>query len=374
MQDLIIDYFMELVKIDSESKQEKQIAMKLQKDLEEMGARVEFDEAHHKTGGEIGNLYAYFDGDIQKSPILFCSHMDTVVPGVGVEPQLKDDRITSGGNTILGSDDKSGIAEAIIAIKELQKSNEKLPPIELLFTISEEIGLLGSRYADYSKLNAEFGYVLDHYYVGEVTIKAPSEKNIRITVHGKEAHAGMAPEQGLSAIRMAAEAILAAPQGRIDQETTCNIGVISGGVATNIVPNKVEVQAEVRSHNQQKMEKTTQDIVNSFKKIVKKNRIGNFEPTVNFKIGQRYRAFQISQDEPIVKLAQRVNKKLGIDVKPSVGGGGSDANNFNEHGIKAAIAGTGMRNVHSTDEYILIEDLVKGKEWVKEIIKEYAKE
>jgi len=374
MQESIVDYFMELVKIDSESKQEKQIALKLQTDLEEMGARVEFDDAHSKTGGEIGNLYAYFDGDTCQSPILFCSHLDTVVPGTGVKPQLKEDRITSDGTTVLGADDKSGIAQVISAIKELQQSGEKLPPIELLFTISEEIGLLGSRYADYSKLHAKFGYALDAHYIGDLTIGAPSEKSIKLTVHGKEAHAGMAPEKGISAIRLAAEAILAAPQGRIDEQTTCNIGIISGGVATNIVPNKVEIKAEVRSHDDDKLANTTQKIIDSFKDTVKKHKTENFEPTVDVELGQRYRSFRISEEEEMVKLALRVNKKLGIDIKPSVGGGGSDANNFNEHGIKAVIAGTGMRSVHTTEEFILLEDLKKGKEWVKEIIKEYAKD
>jgi tripeptide aminopeptidase len=365
---------MELVQIDSESKQEKQIALKLQKDLQEMGARVEFDDAHSKTGGEIGNLYAFFQGDTSQSPILFCSHLDTVVPGIGVQPQLKDDRITSDGSTILGADDKSGIAQAIVAIKELKQSGDKLPPIELLFTISEEIGLLGSRYADYSKLHAKFGYALDAHYVGDLTIGAPSEKSIKLTVHGKESHAGMAPEKGISAIRLAAEAILAAPQGRIDMETTCNIGIISGGVATNIVPNKVEIKAEVRSHDERKLTQTSQKIIDSFKQTMQKHKTDDFEPTVDVELSQRYRSFRISKEEEMVKLALRVNKKLGIDIKPSVGGGGSDANNFNEHGIKAAIVGTGMRSVHSTGEFILLEDLKNGKEWVKEIIKEYAKD
>jgi len=193
-------------------------------------------------------------------------------------------------------------------------------------------------------------------------------------VHGKEAHAGMAPEKGISAIRLAAEAILAAPQGRIDEETTCNIGIISGGVATNIVPNKVEVKAEVRSHDEHKLAQTSQQIIDSFKETVKKHKTENFEPTIDVELSQRYRSFRITPDEEMVKLALRVNKKLGIDIKPSVGGGGSDANNFNEHGIKAAIVGTGMRSVHSTDEYIMVEDLEKGKDWVKEIIKGYAKD
>ncbi len=377
MEKSIVDYFISLVLIDSESKQEKHIAFKLEKDLTALGAEVKFDKANEKTEGNIGNLYAYLPGKVDKEPILFCAHMDTVKPGIGIKPQILEDRITSDGTTILGSDDKSGIAQIVWAIKEISESNIAHAPIEILFTISEENGLLGSKNLDYSLIKSKFGFALDSRDVGSLTIGAPSANRIEIIVHGKEAHAGVAPEQGLNAIKIASEAITKIPLGRIDKETTCNIGKIGGGKATNIIPNNVKIEAEVRSHSEEKLQKITQQICSIFKETASQYQVKNPEGKIVYakaeiNIKKGYQSFRLKEDDEIIELVYGVNKKLDLTCSTAIGGGGSDANNFNQNGIKMAIVGTGMTSVHTVDEFIFISDLEKGAQWVKEVIKIYS--
>jgi len=377
MEKSIVDYFISLVQIDSESKQEKDIALKLEKDLTALGAEVRFDKANEKTEGNIGNLYAYFPGKKDKEPILFCAHMDTVKPGIGIKPQILKDRITSDGTTVLGSDDKSGIAQIVWAIKEITESNFAHAPIEILFTISEEIGLLGSKNLDYSLIKSKFGFALDSRDVGSLTIGAPSENDLKIIVHGKEAHAGVEPEKGLNAIMIAANAIRELPLGRIDEDTTCNIGKIGGGKATNIIPNYVKIEAEVRSHSEEKLQKVTQQICSIFTETASKYQVENSEGKIIYakaeiNINKSYQSFRLSKDDEIVKLVYEVNKNLDLPCTTSIGGGGSDANNFNQNGIKMAIVGTGMNSIHTVDEFILISDLEKGAQWVKEVIRIYS--
>ena len=377
MDKSIVDYFISLVQIDSESKQEKDVALKLEKDLKALGAEVKFDKANEKTEGNIGNLYAYFPGKKDKEPILFCAHMDTVKPGIGINPQILKDRITSDGTTILGSDDKSGIAQIVWAIRDIKESNIIHAPIEIVFTTAEEVGILGSKNLDYSLIKSKFGFALDSRDVGSLTIGAPSENDLKIFVQGKEAHAGVEPEKGLNAIKIASEAITKIPLGRIDEETTCNIGKIAGGKATNIIPNYVKIEAEVRSHSEEKLQKITQQICTILKETASKYQVKNPDGKIIYAkaeitINKGYQSFRLKEDDEIIELVYGVNKNLDLPCTTSIGGGGSDANNFNLHGVKMAIVGTGMTSVHTVDEYILISDLEKGAQWVKEVIKIYS--
>lgn len=368
----VIDYFMELVSIDSESSYEKKIALKLSEDLKSLGLDIKFDNANQNFESNSGNLYGYLKGNIKKDPILLCAHMDTVKPGRGIKPSIKDNRIVSDGTTILGSDDKSGIAEIVYAIKEIKAEGIDHAPVEVLFTVSEESGLLGAKYCDYSLLKSKIGYALDSHAIGSITIGAPAQNNLKFTVHGKESHAGVNPEYGLNAIKIAADAIVDMPSGRIDHETTCNIGIISGGLATNIVPNEVLIKAEVRSHDQKKLNKVSEDMISSIKNKVSKYELNGFKASVDVISKLAYKNFKLKEDSLVVKVAEIAGNNLGIDSGNTVGGGGSDANIFNEHGISVAIAGSGMNNVHTVNEYILTADLLKGVEWVKEIIKVYS--
>ena len=373
MDKTITDFFISLVTIDSESKNEKATALKLEEDLKKLGAKVQYDNAHKKTDGNIGNLYAYFPGNIEKLPILLCAHLDTVTPGNNIKPQIMDDKIFSDGTTILGADDKSGVAAIIWAIKELKENNEDHAPIEALFTISEEIGLLGAKHLDYSLIKSKIGYAFDGHHVGQITIGAPSQNSMKYTIHGKESHAGVAPEQGIHAIKITSEAIAAMPMGRIDEETTCNVGVIKGGTATNIIPNLVVIKAEARSHNEDKLKQITEQMSDALLKTADKYKLDGFQAKVNIEIEKSYQAFKLKDDDDVIHLAKKASENCGFEFKTNIGGGGSDANIFNVHGLKMAVAGTGMEKVHTVDEYIAISDLENCVKWTKEVIREYSR-
>ena len=373
MKSTIIDYFISLVSIDSESKSELETALQLEKDLKALGADVKFDNANKQTGGNIGNLYAYFQGTIDKKPILFCSHMDTVKPGNDIKPRIVNGFIKSDGTTVLGSDDKSGIAEIVWAIKELKEKDEDHAPIEVLFTISEEIGLLGAKYLDYSMIKSKTGYALDSHKIGEIVIGAPSQNSMKYIVHGKEAHAGAEPENGVNAIKIASEAISKMTLGRIDDETTCNIGLISGGQATNIIPNKVIIEAESRSHDPHKLKKITDEMSEALQSTIEKYNSAGLQTSVEIEIENEYSSFRISKDDPLVILSEKACKNIGLTPQTVIGGGGSDVNIFNANGLKMAVAGTGMDRVHTVKECIRISDLENGAKWVREIIREYSK-
>jgi len=374
MQNDVVSYFLDLVAIDSESKKERAIADKLKKDLEELGAIVEEDDCGTKIDGNAGNLYAYFPGVINKKPILLCAHCDTVVPGKGIKPTIENGRIFTDGTTVLGGDDKSGIAEILMAIKQIKDKGIAHPPIEVLITVSEEIGLLGAKNFDISKLQADFGYALDTHQVGEVVIGAPSQNSLQINFYGKEAHAGVEPEKGLNAICLAAEAIMAMPNGRIDFETTCNIGIIKGGSATNIVPKEVLVKGEARSHNKEKLQKVCEEIEQAVISTVKKFNANRAKASFHFELKEEYEAFLIDRNAPVVALAEKALQNLHLPADIKVGGGGSDANIFNANGLPMIIIGTGMNKVHTTDEDILVDELYRGTAFVEELIHLYAEE
>jgi tripeptide aminopeptidase len=372
MQGTVTDYFLSLVKIDSESRNEMNVSAKLANDLRALNLKPIFDLAHKETGGNCGNLYVYIPGTIDKSPLLLCSHMDTVSPGNNIKPVIKDGIISSDGSTVLGSDDKSGIAEIMFAVKETLESGEPHAPIELLFTISEEIGLLGAKHFDYSLLKSKFGYALDAHHVGEFMVGAPSQNSIEFKIHGKEAHAGVEPEKGINAILVAAEAISALNWGRIDFETTCNIGIISGGSATNVVPNLVHIRGEARSHSMKKLTDLTQQIVDVFQDTVEKFEVNGHKASLEFTVHNEYHSFFYENDEPVVRLAIKAAESIGVPVRTIKGGGGSDANIFNGKGISVIAVGTGMDKVHTVEECIRVSELENGTKWVKELIRIYT--
>jgi len=373
MKSNVIDYFMDLVRIDSESSCEKDMAVKLSADLKDLGIETVIDNANQNFNSNSGNLYGFLPGKIDKPPILFCAHMDTVTPGKGIKPVIKDNKIVSDGTTILGADDKSGIAEIMYALKELKEEGEAIAPVEVLFTVSEETGLQGAKYCDYSLIKSKLGYALDSHEIGSLTIGAPAQNNLKFTIHGKEAHAGVNPEDGVNAIKIAAEAIAEMPSGRIDHETTCNIGTIKGGNATNIVPNKVVIKSEVRSHNQTKLKEICDRMINIVNAKVALHKKEDFQASVDVVCEQAYKNFKLAENSPVVQLAKKAAKNLKLSDYFTIGGGGSDANIFNEKNISTAIAGSGMNEVHTLKEWILVDDLKLGVAWVKEIILEYSR-
>src|ERR671927_1246826 len=270
-QERIKNLLLELVQIDSHSRRERDVAERIKKYCEEMGAQVEIDDAGSKVGGNSGNVIARFKGTIPDAePIMMSAHMDTVVPGENVKPIVEGDIIRTDKTTVLGGDDKSGCAVIIETIRCLQEQNIPHAPIEAIFSICEEVGLLGAKHVDVSKLKAKYGVVFDSDDPGFLFTKGPSANHMEWKIYGLESHAGVAPEEGISAIKIAAEAIAAMKLGRIDDETTANIGVIRGGEATNIITNFVLLKGEARSLDDAKLEEQTRHMIECFEEAASK--------------------------------------------------------------------------------------------------------
>ncbi|MBU2530026.1 MAG: M20/M25/M40 family metallo-hydrolase [Elusimicrobia bacterium] len=348
----MIKNFMELVKIDSLAGKEKEIALRLKKVLTKMGAKVSFDNAGGKTGGNTGNLIAKFKGTRKGKPFILSAHMDTVGPGENIKPILKTGRIISDGTTVLGADCKGGIAIILEIIQVLKENKLPYPPIEVVFTVSEEVGLLGARFLDYSKLKAKYGMIFDsEKALNQVTANAPAADRIEIEIYGKASHAGAAPESGISAIRVAAEAISQMKLGKIDFETTANIGMINGGNATNVITPLVKMTGEARSHNLDKLERQSEHMRKEIEKAAKKAKA-----KFKFKVHREFHNLQIKPTDTVLKLITLAMKDMGMKMQPIASGGGTDANVFYKHKIKTPIIATGMKEVHSVKEYLLLKE------------------
>ena len=361
----IIEEFMELVQIDSETRKEREINNYLKNKLEALGLTVFEDEAGEKIGGNAGNLIAELPGKKEGLRVLLCAHMDTVQPGKGVKPILENGIIRSQGETILGADNKSGICAILEMLRVIKEENLEHGPIQIVFTVAEEGGLNGSKNLDQKLLKADLAYVLDSDgSAGEIIVQAPAQKSLLAKIKGKAAHAGIAPEEGVSAIQIAARGIAKMKLGRIDEETTANIGVIKGGKATNIIPDLVELEGEARSLKREKLEKQCQHMVDCLQQAAQE--LGG---QIEAKVELVYPEINLDEKEMVVLLAKKAAENLGFPVKLEKTGGGSDANILNGYGIPTANLGCGMKKVHTTEEYITVEDLVKNPQYLVEIIK-----
>jgi len=368
----LAETFKFLVQIDSVSKEEAVIANEIKKMLESMGAETFVDNAGDTIGGNSGNLIARFKGNTQAPPLLLNAHMDTVEPGRGVTAVLENGTFTSDGTTILGADDKSAIAILLETLTILKENDLLYGPLEIVFTVCEEIGLQGAKHLDLSAVTAKYGFALDATDTEGIVTRAPSANHLEFTVHGKDAHAGAAPEKGINAISLASKAIAKLELGRIDQETTCNIGIIEGGIATNIVPNLVKVKGEVRSHDDEKLDNITNKIVFSFTEAIenyKKMNANGELPRVEINIKKDFPRTHIPDDHPVIKLATRAAENLGRKMKTKTTGGGADANIFFEKGIFTGVLGTGMRDMHTVRESVKLDDMVRTTELLLEIIR-----
>ena len=368
----LAETFKFLVEIDSISKEESAISNEIRKILTSLGAEIVIDDAGEKIGSNTGNLIARFEGNRIASPLLLNAHMDTVEPGRGVTSVLKNGVFTSDGTTILGADDKSAIAIIIESIRVIQENDLPCGPLEIVLTICEEVGLQGAKHLDFSLITAEYGFALDATDTEGIVTRAPSANKLEFKVHGKEAHAGAAPEKGINAISLASKAIAKLEIGRIDGETTCNLGLIEGGTATNIVPNLVTVKGEVRSHDEKKLNQVTDQIVSAFKTVVDDYRStsdGDGRPRLEIQVESDFRRTHIPDDHPVVSLARRAAENLGRKMITKTSGGGADANIFFEKGIMTGVLGTGMKDMHSMQESVRLDDMVKTTELLLEIIR-----
>jgi tripeptide aminopeptidase len=369
--------FLELVQIDSLSRREREVALRLQREAESAGAVCSYDNAGEKVRGNTGNLIAKIPGNILGTPpFLLAAHMDTVAPGEGVKPIVDGDIVRTDGSTVLGGDDKSGCAVICEVLHRLQESGIPHGPIEAVFTICEEIGLQGARNLDLGLISAKEGLVYDSDAPGHLVVRAPSAVSIRFTVKGLEAHAGVAPERGLSAIKIAAEAIAAMRLGRIDDETTANLGVIKGGRAGNVIPSEVVVRGEARSRNAAKLQGQTDHMVACFKEAVARASVvvdcKRIEATLDHAVHRQYDGMDIPNDAPLVKKVVEAARRIGRVLEPQGTGGGCDANILNQRGIVAANVGTGMREIHTTREWLDVNDMAAAAELTLEVLQLHA--
>ena len=361
----LVESFVELVKIDSVSREEKKIADFLVKKLKDLGLKVIVDQAGEKVKSNSGNIIARLKGNIKKAtPIMFSAHMDTVVPGKNIKPICEGDKILSSGKTILGADDKAAIAALLEALHIIKENNISCGDIEIVFSVCEEIGLKGAKNLDIFSLNAQMGFILDAGgQVGNIITAAPSQNSLQIIIYGKSAHAGSNPEEGINAIQVAGFALSRMKLGRIDEETTANIGVISGGKATNIVPDKVTLQGEVRSRNEEKLEKYTEQL-----KKITEDTAQEFKAKADVKINREFSCYNLSPDDQVVKISMKAAKDMGLHTELCPSGGGSDANVFNQKGFPSVVLAIGMEKVHTVDEYILVKNLINTVKYVLSII------
>lgn len=364
--------FINLCEIDSPSRSERRVADYLKGLFEELGAdAVMEDNSQEQTGADCGNLIVRFTGNVVKEPIFFACHMDTVEPGVGVKVLRSGDIFTSRGNTILGGDDKSGITAVIELIRVVKESNMDHGPIEILLTTCEEIGLLGAKHFDHRLLHAKSGYALDSSGIDKVIVGAPAANHLKIEVYGIAAHAGLNPEQGVSALCLAARAIADLRLGRLDEQSTANFGLIQGGVATNIVPDLITIEGEVRSHSPEKLDAYTREIESTFQNVVKgwsAQIDGAKLPSVEVSVAKDYPVMRLDDEDQVIKRVKDAAKILDREIDFQVAGGGSDANIFNSYGLQTAIIATGMTKVHTVDESLDLNDLYSLAELLLAIV------
>ncbi len=358
-KDRIVETFMELARISSPSWREEKIAKYLQNRFKKLGAKVEVFPCHSSN-----NLLFRFAGKKEAPPILFSAHMDTVGPCEKITPQRKGNRITSDGTSILGADDKSALAMFLEAMEYIKSKKLNHGELEFLVSCAEEVGLQGAKCFDTTVLNSKLGFVLDSGGdVGRIVNKAPYHSNMTITVKGKASHAGIAPEKGVNAIKILGEIISSIPMGRIDEETTANVGVIQGGRATNIVPEEAHCELEVRSMEKKKMLLVEKEIKETARRICD---AGGAKPVIKRQL--EYSGFSISETAKVSKIAVKAMKRLGLEPQFVSLGGGSDTNILNRGGLKVVNLSCGMEKIHSTEEYIKVKELVRGTELVLSII------
>lgn len=360
----ILKDFETLVSMDAVSFREREVADFLTKRLETLGFVVTEDDAGAVYGGNAGNLYGYLKGTLEGEPVLFSGHMDVVEPGCGKRMVVDGDRIVSAGDTVLGADDINGILEILYGIQAVLDSGKEHRDIEVLFTIGEELYTKGASVFDYTKIRAKEAYVLDlDGEIGRAAYKAPSLISFAVEITGKSAHAGFCPEEGIHAIQIAAEILMNLKQGHIGDDTTFNVGVIEGGVLTNIVPEKTTFKGEIRSYDHQK----ALDLCDQTKALTQ-TIAEKYEAKSTFEKEIHMKAYEIAKDSPSVQHFTKAAETLGFTGELTQTFGGSDNNPFAEHGIQGLVLANGMHNPHSVNEYTTIHELLRGIALVQQLI------
>lgn len=364
----LADFFLELASTPSPSGQERDVVDLITARLEAMGLDV--SEEDPPVEGEAGNLYCHLAGNTSGIPVLFSAHTDTVksAPGVLPAPVIKEGVIRSGSRAVLGADDKAALAAIIIALERIVEQGISHAGIELLLTVGEENGLKGAKACKIDGLRARCGFCFDSTGpVGEVIVRSPSQKTIRATFKGKAAHAGVEPEMGRSAVKAAAGAIAAMKLGRIDDVTTANIGIIRGGEAVNVVPDRCTIEGESRSHEPASLDQQITGMIDAINIAA-----ASAEVDVEVSVIDEFQAFDLGTGNLPVELASRALRRLGIAPVLATTGGGSDVNEFNRKGLESVNLSVGMEKVHTPDEYITLQSLDQACDLVIAIIAEAA--
>jgi tripeptide aminopeptidase len=349
----LLNTFVDLIKINSPSFDEKKIGHYLAHRLEKAGCSIRFQNYKKSF-----NLVGFLKGKKSCLPLILSAHMDTIEPTAGISFSVGKKLVRSTGNTVLGADDKSALAQILEVLTVLKERDIHHGDIEIIFSSAEERGLVGARNLDFGKIRSRHALVLDSSGpVGNIVVGAPTHLRYRMTVTGKSAHAGIEPEKGINSIRVASKIIAASPDGRIDDNTTANIGIIDGGTATNVVPKETVVIGEIRSHSRKKLFETKKAIFDTARRIS-----GKYNAGLIIEQETEYLSFSVPLRNPFLKHLTAVYRELGIEPSFVRTGGGSDANIFHQRGIMAVNISNGMQNVHSADEFILLDDLHKGCE------------
>lgn len=356
--------FMELCAIDSEPTRERLLADRLKELLAELGCTVTEDDVGAKIGGNAGNLIARLAGTGPGGPLLFSCHMDRVVPGFGVKPRIDGEFVVSDGTTVLGADDAAGLAAILEALTAVREHSLPHPPLEIVLTVAEELALVGSRHLDTDRLTSRCGFFLDASGpVGEIVVQAPEQMKFHAVFHGRSAHAGFVPEQGVSAIQIAAAAIGRMKLLRIDAETTANIGSIHAAGPTNIVADRCELHAEARSLDSAKLHVQVAEMTEAMEGAARE-----FGGSVELTLEPCYPAYRLAEDAEPARLAARAARQIGVPVRFKSTGGGSDANILNNRGIPSVVLSCGYEKVHTTEERIALDQLALLAEWVTAIL------
>ncbi len=360
----LLDTFLSLVKIDGISRLERQVADYLISYFQKLGIAVTEDSTAGKIDGNAGNLYLKLPGNISSKPLLFLAHMDTITSTADLKTVLTADRVRSDGQTILGADNRAGICLMCELVRYLIKNNIGHGPIEMIFSVAEEIGLYGIKNFGFSKIESKSAFVLDACdRTGIIVTRAPGRDNIAVNVQGKSAHAGADPEKGVNAIAIAARAISTIKQGRIDSETTLNIGKIRGGQATNIVPEHVALEGEIRSFNKTKLNRQREKINQKFQRAA-----GEFGGKADIQHELSFETYNLRKNAQPVVLSVEAAETIRLDYKITQSGGGSDANVLNKQGIASVGLGVGAGNAHSTEEYLSLPDFYQAFDWLLQIV------
>ncbi|HEY4346021.1 MAG TPA: M20/M25/M40 family metallo-hydrolase [Gaiellaceae bacterium] len=349
----VLDLFLELAAIASPSGEERPVADRVLAYLRDCGLQPDEDETGPEVGSTMGNIYARIEPIAEGEPIFLCAHLDTVPPVDAIEPVIEDGVVRNKNRAILGGDNKAAVAAMLEATRRVLAEGRPHAGIELVFTSKEEVGLMGANAFDHRRLKSRVGYVYDQAApIGAIVLGAPSANLLEIVFHGRSAHAGMYPEEGRSAIAAAARAISEMRLGRIDEETTANIGTIEGGTAANVIPDRCALVGEARSHDDRKLAEQVQSMQDALTFAA-----GVADCEVETKVIKHYTAYRFQRDDLPVRLAADALARCGFEPQFTLSGGAADSNVFNERGLQCVNLANAMAEIHTPDEHIAVADV-----------------